>query len=141
MVEHSAVNRVVIGSSPIRGEMGSGDRAHFCYMGFAGQSMEFVCTDELKEYMTHKKLRNIIVEVVTSDYSEFEITELHVHLINDERADYFVNKKNYKINETDFGRVLLPGFKLEYEDRIFFGLKKHWIFKSISYSGVRHRMV
>lgn len=99
--------------------------------------MNFVCEPELKEYMSKKGMRTIAVEVVTSDYSDFEISELHVHLVSEAQAKVFRGKKRYIGMQTDFGEVLLPPFRLEMSDTVTFGLKKIWIFKCISYKGIK----
>lgn len=99
--------------------------------------MEFICEPELKEYMEEKGMQTIVVELVTSNYSDFEISELHVHLVSEAQAKIFKDKKRYIGKRTDFGEVLLPPFRLEISDTVIFGLKKIWIFKSISYKGIK----
>lgn len=102
--------------------------------------MNFICEPELKEYMAKKGMRIIAVEIVTSDYSDFEISELHVHLVSEAQAKAFKDKKRYIAKQTDFGEVLLPPFRLEMSDTVTFGLKKIWIFKGISYKGIKSPM-
>jgi len=46
-----------------------------------GVFMQFEYTQELIEYMEQKKQKNIIVEVVSCENSDIEITELYVHLL------------------------------------------------------------
>lgn len=103
--------------------------------------MNFICEPELREYMERKGMRTIAVEVVTSDYSDFEIFELHVHLVSDSQAKFFRDKKRYRGKRTDFGEVLLPPFRLEISDTVTFGLKKVWVFHSISYKGIKASML
>ncbi len=100
--------------------------------------MNFICEPDLREYMSKRGMRTIAVEIVTSDYSDFEISELHVHLVSDAQARVFREKKEYIAKRTDFGEVLLPPFRLEISDTVTFGLKKVWIFKSISYKGIEN---
>lgn len=99
--------------------------------------MIFTYTPALLEYMQKKGKSTIIVEEVTINNSDIEITELHVHLIDDRRADEFINKKRYRGVATDAGRVLLPPFKLHYDDIIAFGLKSFLGFKYITYKGIK----
>jgi len=96
--------------------------------------MEFIFEPELLEYMKQKG-RNIIVQVAET-HSDIEIQEIHVHLISDKMADFYVSEKKYKVLQTPQARVLLPIYPLEYADKVVFGLKKFWIFKTISFQGI-----
>lgn len=99
--------------------------------------MKFIYKEELKEYMWEKGKKNIIVEVVTINNSEIEISELHVHFVDERQTDIFKKKHRYRSVETEMGEVLLPHYKLNYDDEVVFGLKKFWCFRSISYTGIR----
>jgi hypothetical protein len=90
--------------------------------------------------MKEKGKDTIAVEVVTSDYSDFEISELYVHLVDEKQAQYFIKKKRYIPVQTEFGEVLLPPFRLDCEDTVRFGLKKRWLFNSITYAGIASLM-
>ncbi len=98
--------------------------------------MNFIYEEELKQYMQEKGYQNIVVEVVTINNSEIEISELHVHFADAKQTEFFKTKKQYYSVNTEMGEVLLPRYKLNYEEKIVFGLKKFWIFKSISYKGI-----
>ena len=98
--------------------------------------MKFVYEPELIEYMNEKGHKNIIVELVQINNSEIEIAELHVHFVDERQTEIFKTKKQYSSVTTEMGEVLLPHFKLTFEDEIIFGLKKFLIFKSISYKGI-----
>ena len=98
--------------------------------------MKFIYEDELKQYMQEKGYKNIVVEVVMINNSEIEISELHVHFVDARQTEYFKKKQRYYSVNTEIGEVLLPRYKLNYEDEIVFGLKKFWIFRSISYKGI-----
>ena len=99
--------------------------------------MKFVFEPELIEYMKEKGHKNIIVELVQINNSEIEIAELHVHFVDDRQTEIFKTKKQYYSAETEMGEVLLPRFKLTFDEEIVFGLKKFWIFKTISYKGIK----
>ena len=98
--------------------------------------MVFVYEAPLIEYMKLKGMSSIAIEVISSN-SDFEVTELHVHLVKDRQAEYFKQKKRFRGVATEHGEVLLPPYRLEYSDTITFGLKKVWIFHGIRYSGIR----
>ena len=98
--------------------------------------MTFVYEPALLEYMREKGRTTIAVEVMSSDHSDFEVTELYVHLIRDKQAAYFKEKKRFRGISTEHGEVLLPPYRLVYDDTVTFGLKKVWIFRSIRYEGI-----
>lgn len=98
--------------------------------------MTFVYEAPLLEYMERKGMSSIAVEVISSN-SDFEVTELHVHLISDKQAEYFKQKKGFRGIATEYGEVLLPSYRLEYSDTITFGLKKFWLFHGVKYSGIK----
>ena len=91
----------------------------------------------LREYMARKGMTTIAVEVMSSQNSDFEITELYVHLISDKQAEYFKAKKRFRSVPTEVGEVLLPPYRLEYDETITFTLKKWWIFHSLRQTGIR----
>ena len=97
--------------------------------------MEFVYEPALLEYMEQKKQSNIIVQVAET-HSDIEFQEIHVHLISDNMAEFNITEKKYRAVKTAHGRVLLPRYPLEYEDEVVFGLKKFWVFKTVSFRGI-----
>lgn len=98
--------------------------------------MKIEYDDDLLEYMEKKGMTSIAVEVVTSN-SDIEITELHVHLLQDRLVEYFKTKKGFRSVRGEAGEVLLPPYRLEYDDTIRFSLKKFWFFRSVGYSGIK----
>ena len=99
--------------------------------------MRFEYEAPLLDYMMKKEMTTIAVEVISSSNSDFEVTELYVHLMKDKQAEYFKEKKRFRGISTEHGEVLLPPYRLEYDDTITFGLKKFWIFHSVRYEGIR----
>ena len=99
--------------------------------------MKFIFEQNLQDYMQKKDKRAVVVEVVTSNNSDFEVTELHVHLADRKRADFFKEKKHFKSHEVPVGEVLRPPYRLEYEDTVTFGLKSVLWVKYVTYQGIR----
>ncbi len=99
--------------------------------------MTFTYEPALLEYMDKKGKNIIVVEEVTINNSDIELTELHVHLIDTKRAEEFKTKKRYRSIDTDAGAVLLPPFKLKFDDVITFGLKSFLGFKYLTYKGIK----
>lgn len=98
--------------------------------------MKFMYEQPLQEYMLKRGKKTIVVEEITSNNSDFEITELHIHLIDEKKTEYFKTKKSYYSVTTDMGFVLLPPFKLKYDDTVTFGLKSFLGIKYISCKGI-----
>ena len=98
--------------------------------------MKFVYSQELREYMEKKCRKNIIVEVITCN-ADIDVTELHVFLADNKTADFYKVQKKYKGIETEVGEVLLPPYRLEYQEEIVFDLKKVLCFKMVKYEGIR----
>lgn len=99
--------------------------------------MKFVYDEKLKEYMEKSGKKIIAVEVASSNCSDIEITELYVHFVSEKQAEYFKAKKKFREYETEMGKVLLPNYRLDYEDIITFGLKSFWFIKSVTQKGIR----
>lgn len=99
--------------------------------------MNFVYEPALQEHMRAKGKTTIVVETVMINHSEIELMELHVHLIDERQAKYFMEKQRYISKETELGRVLLPPYRLQYDETVTFGLKKVLFFKMVTYEGIR----
>jgi len=99
--------------------------------------MEFIYEPELLEYMKAKGKYDIIIELVSIDHSDIEMTDLHVFLANERQMKLFKDEKKYKSIKTAVGEVLMPVYKFDVDERIVFGLKSTWIFKSLTYQGIR----
>ena len=91
----------------------------------------------LRAYMEQKGRTTIAVEVVSSQHSDIEITELYVHLVTDRQAAYLKNKRRFRAVVTEAGQVLLPPYRLEYDDTVTFCLHKFWVFRSVRQTGIR----
>lgn len=98
--------------------------------------MKFVYEPELLAYMQEKNKKNIIVEVAKSDSSDFEVTELHVHFVNEKQTEAFKKRSRFRAVQTEVGEVLLPPYKLEYAPVITFGLKKLWFIRYVTQEGI-----
>ncbi len=98
--------------------------------------MNFTYEPALEKYMRQKQKRTIIIEVISSDHSDFQVTELHVHLISEKQADFFIRQKQFRPQPTHMGRVLLPPYRLTYADTVTFGLKSFLGIKYITQKGI-----
>jgi hypothetical protein len=98
--------------------------------------MNFVFTPALQDYMKQKKKDTLVVELVEVN-GDFDFSELHVHLPDAKRVEFFRTKKNYRAISTDCGTVLLPRFPLELADTVTFGLKSVLWFRTVTYEGIK----
>ncbi|MBQ7563344.1 MAG: hypothetical protein IJT16_05070 [Lachnospiraceae bacterium] len=87
--------------------------------------------------MKKKKKMNISVEVASSDHSDFEVTEIYLRLVSDNFAEYLVSKKRYVAKQSKAGLVLLPPYRLEYDNVITFSLGKFLLFHILKQEGIR----
>lgn len=99
--------------------------------------MEIIYEPELTEYLKSKDMTAIAVEVVSSAHSDIEVTELYLHPMKEKHAAYYKERKRYRSVSAPYGEVLLPPYRLEYDDTVTFGLKKFWIFRSVKQTGIR----
>jgi len=87
--------------------------------------------------MRRKNKKTIIVEVAECNCTDLEVQELHVHFVDDKQAEYFKSKKRFRERETEMGEVLLPPYRLEYDEIVVFGLKSFLGFKYITHKGIK----
>ena len=97
--------------------------------------MEFVYTPELTEYMRQKGKEYIVVEVVSSDHSDFEITELYAHIIPEKKAAEFL-KKRFVTKPAPVGQILLPPYRLHYAETVKLSLRSFLGIKSVRQEGI-----
>ena len=94
-------------------------------------------TPELMEYMDKKNNHTILVELVEINNTDVEVVDLHVYLPHKNQREKFLKEKKYRVINTEVGEVLLPPYPLQLEEEVTFGLKKFWIFTSLSYTGIK----
>lgn len=94
-------------------------------------------TPELLEYMDKKNNHTILVELVEINNTDLEVLDLHVYLPHKNQREKFLTEKKYRVVTTEVGEVLLPPYPLQLAEEITFGLKKFWIFTSMTYTGIK----
>ena len=94
-------------------------------------------TPELLAYMDKKKNHTILVELVEINNTDVEVVELHIYLPHPNQKEKFLKEKRYRTVTTEVGEVLLPPYPLEIDEEVTFGLKKFWIFTSLSCKGIK----
>ena len=100
--------------------------------------MNFVFTPGLRAWLDKKGKNVISVEVAESNSSDLEVTELFYRVVKEDFAAYLIDKKRYREFPVEGGgRVLLPPYHLEIDERVEFDVKKSWIFTRIVQTGIR----
>ena len=94
-------------------------------------------TPELLEFMQKKNNHTILVELVEINNTDLEVIDLHVYLPHKNQREKFLTEKKYRVVTTEVGEVLLPPYPLQLAEEITFGLKKFWIFTSMTYTGIK----
>ena len=58
--------------------------------------MKITVSEALKNHLMHRNKRNIVVEVATTDRSDFDVTEIFIRLCDYSHRDYLKEKKGYR---------------------------------------------
>ena len=96
----------------------------------------FTCDAELLSLMQKKSKPYIVVEVATSNASDFEVSEIFLRLCTEAHASYLTEKKRYKMIPGDGFHVLLPPYRLSYDPEIRFFLKHFLFIRTLSFTGI-----
>lgn len=99
--------------------------------------MEIRYEQPLRDYILKKGKKYLLVEMVEINNSDIDMTELHVRFVNQRLRDQFVEKKRYRVVETELGEVLLPRFPLQMEETVNFGLRSFLGIKSVRCTGIK----
>ncbi len=114
--------------------------------------MDIQCTKELADYLKRKGKQHIVVDVATSNASDFEVSEIFLRMADDANADYLIRKKRFRAmpfritgedtgqeekGKEKAGKVLLPPYRLEYDSVVIFDVKKGWFFWHLTVQGIR----
>ena len=97
---------------------------------------EFTVSPALEAYMRKQKKMNIVVDVATSNTSDFEVSEIFLRLANGDQAEYLKTAKRFRARTWSGGEVLLPPYRLAYEERVRFDMKKYWFYHHLTAEGI-----
>lgn len=98
--------------------------------------MEIIIEPALQEYMKKKNKTTIIVEAVTCNNSDFEITELSVRWAGTRQATVYKEQNSYFLKQLSDFEILLPDHRTNYKDKVVFGLKSFLGIKYLTYDGI-----
>ena len=105
-------------------------------------TMVITVTPALREYLESKKKKNIVVEVATTDTSDFDVTEIFIRLCDHKHRTYLKEKQGYiekyvdGVDPEEFS-VLFKPYRMELSEEIVFDVKNVWFFKKIIFDGIK----
>jgi len=98
--------------------------------------MEIEYSDALLAYMKKRKKNHVVIDVATSDTSDFEVAEIFLRLASDKELPYLKEKKRFRSAVTGVGEVLLPPYRLHVGERIRLDVKNWILFHNITVEGI-----
>ena len=98
--------------------------------------MEIILEPALQQHMQKKNKKTIIVEAVTCNNSDFEITELSVRLAGPRQAAVYKEQNSYFVKNISEYEILLPDHRTDYKDTVTFRLKSFLGIKYLTYEGI-----
>jgi len=99
--------------------------------------MEFRFTPELEQYIRAKGKAALAVTVAATENSDINVEELHLRLLSRKDADFMKAKQHYRGFSTPVCEVLLPNYRLEYDDVVTFYLKHFLFIPYVKSEGIR----
>lgn len=99
--------------------------------------MNVIYDDALIEYMKNKGKENVLVEVASSNTSDFDVSELYLRFVPDKFADSLIATKHYRSVEAPVGRLLLPPYHMHIEETIELSLHSFLMIKWIKQKGLK----
>ncbi len=100
--------------------------------------MNIEYSKELIEYMKKRGKSVILVDIASSNTSDFDVTELYLRFITDKHADRLLDEnKGYRTEEAPFGRMIFPPYHMHIDDTVKIGLKRFLFFNMIRYEGLK----
>ncbi|MBQ8934291.1 MAG: hypothetical protein IJ061_08415 [Lachnospiraceae bacterium] len=85
--------------------------------------MEFQFSERLKNYIQKTGKQFILVEVVTADTSDIEISEIAVRFVSRRIADHYIRDRHFIEKQTEVCSLLLPRYPLRYADMVELDLR------------------
>ena len=99
--------------------------------------MTFHYSEQLKEYMEKKNKEYILVEVVTADTSDVEVTEIATRFVDKKMADHYIHEKHYRVEAGEVGQLLLPRYPIQYADIVELSLKSFLFIHLVTQKGMK----
>jgi len=97
----------------------------------------FIIEPELREWLREKDHTVIAVEIDSSSRCDFEVQEFHIRAVTKKHAAAMEKQKGMHRRQAEDGtEILLPNYRLEYEQEVRFGLKKVLCFHIITQTGI-----
>lgn len=93
--------------------------------------MQVQYDEQLIEYMNKHKKECILVEVASSNTSDFDVSEIYLRFVPNKFADKLISDKRYRAYEAPIGRLVLPPYHMHISETINVSIKGkffiHWL--------------
>ena len=100
--------------------------------------MNIVYEEQLITYMNSRGKRNILVDIASSNTSDFDVTELYLRFISDKHADRLLGEgKGYRAEKAPVGRVIFPPYHMHIADTVRLSLGSFLFIKWIKQEGLK----
>ena len=100
--------------------------------------MKIEYSNELIEYMKKHGKSVILVDIASSNTSDFDVTELYLRFITDKHANRLLGEgKGYRAEEAPVGRMIFPAYHMHIADTVRVYLKRFLFFHMIKSEGLK----
>ena len=100
--------------------------------------MDVIYDEKLITYMSSHPGTDILVDIASSNTSDFDVTELYLRFITGRHADSLLaSGKGYRAETAPVGRLIFPAYHMHISDTVRLYLKTFLFFKWIRYEGLK----
>lgn len=94
--------------------------------------------DSLIEYMKNSNKQCILVDIASSNTSDFDVTELYLRFITDKHADTLLAAgKGYRAEAAPVGRLVFPPYHMHIAETVRVHLKYFLFIKWLKQEGLK----
>ena len=99
--------------------------------------MEFQFSERLKNYIKKTGRQHILIEVVTANTSDIEVSEIAVRFVSPRIADHYIREKRFAEKQTEVCTVLLPRYPINYADTVMLDIRSFLFFHLLRQKGMK----
>lgn len=100
--------------------------------------MNIIYDDALCEYMKRRNKSVILVDIASSNTSDFDVTEMYMRFISTGHAERLLSSnKGYRREEAPVGCMIFPPYHMHIADKVVLSLRSFLFIKWIKYEGLR----
>jgi len=99
--------------------------------------MNVIYDEALIKYMKDKKKENVLVEVASSNTSDFDVSEIYLRFVPDKFADSLIESKHYRAVDAPVGRFVLPPYHMHVGETVTVSLGSFLFVKWLKQEGLK----